>query len=241
MDYLFLASLFLIALLYSSVGHGGASGYLALIALAGISPFYMKPTALTLNLFVSAIAFIAYYRAGYFRLRIILPFLLTSIPMAHIGARIHINPSAYKIILGIFLLIAVGRMLFIHGSVTEDSKRVPVLPALLIGAVLGFFSGMIGIGGGILLSPILILMHWGNLKESAAASSLFIFLNSLAGLTALIQGGLVYESRIVEWIIIGVAGGIAGSFLGSKKLPSVKLKYVLAAILIMASAKLFVI
>jgi uncharacterized protein len=240
MEYIFLVSLLVIAFLYSSVGHGGASGYLALMALAGISPLTMKPTALTLNLFVSAIAFIAYYRAGYFKMRIILPFLLTSIPMANIGARIQIDPVAYKIILGVFLLIAVGRMLLIHNSVTEHSNKVPVIPALIIGAVLGFFSGMIGIGGGILLSPVLILMHWANIKQSAAASALFIFLNSMAGLMAVFQAGFVYESHLIGWIAAGVAGGIAGSYMGSRKIPSIKLKYVLAVILIMASAKLFI-
>ena len=230
----------MVAFLYSSVGHGGGSGYLAIMALFSIAPFYMKSTALTLNVFVSAIAFIAYFKAGYFKLKLITPFLLSSIPMAYIGAIIHINPAVYKVILGIFLLIAIGRMLLVPTAVTEVSKKPPFIMSLLIGAFLGFFSGMIGIGGGIILSPLLILMHWANVKESAAASAIFIFLNSLSGLFALFYKGLSMEPRIIVWITVGVIGGIAGSYMGSFKIQTAKLKYILAGVLLFASIKLFI-
>jgi len=240
MEYLFLVSLFVIAFLYSSVGHGGGTGYLALLALFGVAPVFMKSTALTLNVFVAAIAFFSYYKAGYFKWKLIFPFLITSIPFAYLGALIIINPSAYKIILGIFLLIAVARMLFVPKAITENSRQMPLIIALVIGAVLGFFSGMIGIGGGIILSPILILMHWANVKESAAASALFILLNSISGLSALLQGGFTFNPNIDAWIAVGVIGGISGSYMGSYKLKPEKLKYVLASVLLMASIKLFI-
>jgi uncharacterized membrane protein YfcA len=240
MEYIFLASLFVIAFLYSSVGHGGASGYLALMALFGIAPAFMKSTSLSLNVFVAGIAFLTYARAGYLRFRLILPFLITSIPMAFAGALVKIKPDVYEIILGIFLLFAVARMIFIPGAIAEHPSGPVFWLAMLIGAVLGFFSGMIGIGGGIILSPILILFHWATVKESAAASALFIFLNSLSGLSALVHGGLQFEPRLVLWITAGVLGGIAGSYSGSYRLQPGKLKYVLSAILLMASIKLFI-
>jgi len=238
MEYVFLILLFVVAFLYSSVGHGGASGYLALMALFAVAPLLMRPAALSLNVFVAGIAFLAYTRAGYFRFRLIWPFLITSIPMAFAGARMHINPSVYELILGIFLLFAVARMLFVHGAITERSRELPLAVALPIGAFLGFFSGLIGIGGGIILSPILILFHWANVKESAAASALFIFLNSLSGLAALLMDGLHFEPKLALWIAVGILGGIAGSYAGSVWLNTHRLKYVLSAILLMASMKL---
>jgi uncharacterized protein len=241
MEILFLFSLFAIAFLYSSVGHGGGSGYLALLALFGIAPVFMKSTSLTLNTFVSAIAFLAYYKAGYFRFRLILPFLITSVPFAYLGAGVHIPTATYKIILGVFLLFAVARLLFIKGNPKDEIKNPPLWLALLIGAVLGFFSGMIGIGGGIILSPLLILFNWASIKESGAASAIFIFLNSLSGLFSLYQSGFHLEPRMSLWIFAGIAGGIAGSYSGSFRFKTVHLRYILAVVLLVASVKLFVI
>lgn len=238
MEYLFLLFLFVIAFLYSSVGHGGASGYLALMALYGVSPDVMRPTALLLNVFVSLIAFSSYCKAGYFRAKLVIPFLITSIPAAFAGGLIHSAPSVYKVVLGIFLLLATVRMLFVKSSIAEASKQPILIVSLLIGALLGFFSGMIGIGGGIILSPLLLLMHWANMKEAAAASALFIFLNSLSGLFALVHGGFSFSPHIITWVLVGVLGGVAGSFSGSFKIHSEKLKYILAGVLVLASFKL---
>ena len=129
------------AILYSAVGHGGASGYLALMAIFGVEVAVMKSTALTLNVFVSLISFYAFYRSGNFKLNILLPFILGSIPMAFIGARMDVDPKIYKVILGVFLVIAVGRMLFFSSKEIENTKEVKFLPALIIGAGLGFFQG----------------------------------------------------------------------------------------------------
>jgi uncharacterized membrane protein YfcA len=240
MEIVFLVSLFTVAFLYSSVGHGGASGYLALMALFGMAPVFMKSTSLSLNVFVAGIAFAAYTRAGFFNFRLILPFLITSIPMAYLGAMVKVQPNIYEAILAVFLLFAVARMLFIPGAIAEHPSKPPFAVALLIGAILGFFSGMIGIGGGIILSPILILFHWATMKESAAASALFIFLNSISGLAALMHAGLSLEPRLLLWIGVGVAGGITGAYSGSVWFKPEKLKYLLTAILLMASMKLII-
>jgi len=240
MDYLFLISLFVVAFLYSSVGHGGGTGYLALLALFGMAPALMKPTALIINVFVSAIAFLSFYKAGYFKWKLIFPFLIPSIPFAYLGALIKVESSTYKIILGIFLLLAVARMLLVQQAVTETSSKISFPLALVIGAILGLFSGMIGIGGGIILSPLLILFHWATVKESAAASALFIFMNSLAGLAGIASIGFIWEPEIVNWIIIGVTGGLAGSYMGSFRIQSKTLQFMLAGVLLVASIKLII-
>jgi uncharacterized membrane protein YfcA len=240
MDILFLTILFVVAFLYASIGHGGASGYLALMALFGIDHLIMRSSALTLNLFVAGVSFIAYYRGGYFRWNILLPFIITSIPMAFLGAKMEIDPRLYKIILGIFLFIAVLRMLILKPN-NEVKTRMPNLYlGLVIGASLGFFSGMIGIGGGIILSPILILMRWANVKEAAAVSSLFIFLNSASGLFGVLQSGFNPNPEIFYWIVIAMLGGLLGSYSGSIKFTQLKLQYILALVLVIASFKLFV-
>lgn len=240
MDILFLTILIVIAFLYSSIGHGGASGYLGLMALFSISPMLMRSSALILNLFVAGVAFISYYRGGYFKSKILIPFIITSIPMAFLGAMVNIDPKLYKIILGIFLLIAVLRIILIKPKNNAIIDQIPWIPALLIGAGLGFFSGMIGIGGGIILSPLLILFKWANIKEAAAVSAIFIFLNSSAGLLGIIQTGYIGNPEIIIWIIAAFAGGLLGSYTGSFKFSSLKLQYILASVLIMASFKLFV-
>ncbi len=229
------------AILYSAVGHGGASGYLALMAIFGVEVAVMKSTALTLNVFVSLISFYAFYKSGNFKWKILLPFILGSIPMAFIGARLDIDPKLYKIILGIFLVIAVSRMLLFKSEDIENTKEVKFLPALIIGSLLGLFSGMIGIGGGIILSPILILLRWANLKETAAISAAFIFVNSASGLIGMgLEKQFYPNENIIIWIVAGVIGGVIGGVLGSSKLSTNNLKYFLAVVLFAASIKLFI-
>jgi uncharacterized membrane protein YfcA len=129
-------------------------------------------------------------------------------------------------------------MLLVKSSISEAYMQPPLWIALSIGALLGFFSGMIGIGGGIILTPLLLLMHWANMKEAAAASALFIFLNSLSGLFALMHAGFNFSNHVIIWVIIGVLGGIAGAFSGSFKIHAEKLRYILAGVLVLASVKL---
>jgi len=241
MEWIFLLSLLVVAYLYASVGHGGASGYLALMALFGVEMLYMKPSALILNLFVSSVAFFAYYRGGHFKLRILLPFVITSIPLAFLGATLEIPPELYKKILGVCLLIATIRILIRPGNSEVNKRKMPIAIALIAGAVVGFFSGMIGIGGGIILSPLLLLTRWANMKETAAISAAFIFLNSLSGLTGHIIAGMEVSPEIYLWVAVAFAGGIAGSFSGSFKFSLNILKYVITAVLIIASIKLYII
>lgn len=229
------------AVLYSAVGHGGASGYLAIMAIFGVEISVMKSTALTLNLFVSLISFYAFYRSGNFKLKILLPFIFGSIPMAFIGARIYIDTKLYKIILGVFLVVAISKMLFFNKKDIENKREVNVYLALVIGVFLGLFSGMIGIGGGIILSPILILLGWANIKETAAISSAFIFVNSASALIGMGLKGEYYPSEnIVLWVFAGILGGVIGGILGSSKLSTGRLKYFLATVLFAASIKLFI-
>lgn len=241
MDILFYCLILIVAFLYSSVGHGGASGYLALMALFSIDPSLMKSSALVLNIFVSVIAFFAFYKGGHFKWKILLPFIITSVPMAFIGAGIKIEPSVYKIILGICLLFAIARMFFIPTNEHLQNKKLPFLAGSIIGAILGLVSGMIGIGGGIILSPILILFRWSNMKETAAVSAIFIFLNSASGLFGLSLKGLSFSNEIILMMIIAIIGGIFGSFAGSFKLPQLSLKYFLALVLFIASIKLILV
>ena len=173
----FFGLLFVVAFLYASVGHGGASGYLALMAIFGMAPDVMKPTALMLNLFVSLTAFIQYYRGGHFKWNIFWPLALLSIPAAYLGGLVSIDASVYKKLLGLLLLLPVVRFLFFRN--TDVSQLKPVKPWLSagMGASIGWLSGLIGIGGGIILSPILLLLKWTDQKQTAAISALFIFVN----------------------------------------------------------------
>lgn len=236
---IFYALIFVTAVLYASVGHGGASGYLAIMAIFAVSPENMRASALILNLFVAGISFYSYYKGGFFRLKLLLPFIALSVPMSFLGARLEINPTTYKIILGIFLLIAIARMLFTARK-PDDTKPVNLPIALVIGAFLGFFSGMIGIGGGIILSPILLLFRWASIKETAAVSAIFIFLNSASGILGLATRGVLNPvPEIYLLIALGVAGSFIGAWVGRVKLTSLKLTYLLAAVLLFASFKLF--
>ena len=238
-ELLFVIGLMLIAFFYSSVGHGGASGYLALMALFSFAPESIRYYALILNLVVSAIAFISYYRAGFFRLRLVLPFLLASMPAAFFGAKISINPTMYKIILGIMLITAVMRMLFVGNTENDKTHDPPFAMALGIGLILGLVSGIIGIGGGILLSPLLILARYAKIKEASAASALFIFLNSASGLIGLMSTKISFEPHLIYWISGVMAAGLVGSAIGSRTISELNLKRVLSLVLIAASIKLF--
>nr|WP_314498827.1 sulfite exporter TauE/SafE family protein [uncultured Chryseobacterium sp.] len=235
---LFYVILFFVAFLYAAVGHGGASGYLALMALYGVAPEEMKPTALVLNLFVSLTSFIQYYRGGYFSKKLFIPIAAASIPLAFIGGMITVEENIYKRILGILLLFPVIRFFFFKNVDDSELKSHNTVIAVITGGVVGLLSGMIGIGGGIILSPILLLLHWTNQKQTAAISAAFIFVNSIAGLGGMITQGISFTSNMMMFIIIAFTGGLLGAYLGSKKFNQNVLKYVLATVLLMASYKL---
>jgi uncharacterized membrane protein YfcA len=224
------------AFLYASVGHGGASGYLAVLAIFVVAPAVMKQTALVLNLGVSLLAFYQFYRQKYFRFELFWPFALTSVPMSYLGAQFVLSDANYKRILGICLVIAIVRMLATFKSDEQRSVSLPL--ALIFGAVIGLFSGMIGIGGGILLSPILLLMRWASLKEAAAISALFIFVNSVAGLFGL-KNGIHVDQTLIFWIISALVGGMFGARWGAQIASNKAVKWVLALVLLIASVKLW--
>lgn len=239
--WLFLLILPVVSFLYSAVGHGGASGYLALMALFSISPEVMKPTALLLNIFVAGIAFYYYYKEGFFNSKLFLSFALASIPMAFVGGMIEVDATIYKKILGVLLIFAILKMLNVFGKESTKIKEIKIWQGLLVGGAIGFFSGLIGIGGGIILSPVILLLHWGNMKEAAAVSALFIWVNSVAAIIGQLSIGAVINKQ--SFILVGIAiiGGFLGGYIGSKKINNQNLRYILAVVLVTASIKLIMI
>lgn len=235
---LFYLLLFLVAFLYASVGHGGASGYLALMAIFSIAPEVMKPTALLLNLFVSLVSFAQFYRGGYFKAKLLLPFAITSVPLSFLGGLILVDGTVYKQILGLLLLIPVARFLFFRNVETKDLKEPSVPLSLLIGSGIGFLSGLIGIGGGILLSPIVLLLRWADQKQTAAISALFIFVNSMSGLAGQLVKGVDFSTHMFLYVAIAFAGGIGGAYFGAMRFPQKGLKNILALVLMLAAFKL---
>ncbi len=236
---IFLAILPMVAFLYAAVGHGGASGYLALMALWSFPVDMMKPTALVLNLFVAAISFIAFARKGHFNWKLFSVFALASIPMAFFGGMIEIDASIYKKILAILLILSVLKMLGVFGKEPSQIKEVPLWQGLLFGAAIGFFSGLIGIGGGIILSPIILIMGWGRMKEAAAVSAAFIWVNSASGLAGHLSRGVYIEPQASILVVLALIGGLLGGYFGSARFDNLLLKRMLAVVLIIACAKLF--
>jgi uncharacterized membrane protein YfcA len=230
--------LFLVAFLYASVGHGGASGYLALMAIWGIAPEVMKPTALLLNLFVSLTSFIQFFRGGHFRWKLFLPFAIASVPMAFVGGMITVDADIYKKILGILLLVPIIRFLFFRNIQVSEIRKANIALSLLIGAAIGVLSGLIGIGGGILLSPALLLLKWADMKQTAAISALFIFVNSLSGLAGQLTKGIQFTSDMYVYVAVAFVGGLLGAYFGSLRFKATILKYLLAIVLIVAAYKL---
>ncbi|WP_121356616.1 sulfite exporter TauE/SafE family protein [Flavisolibacter nicotianae] len=235
---LFFSLLFLVAFLYASVGHGGASGYLALMALFNVAPAVMKPTALLLNLFVSLTSFIQFYRGGHFRWRIFWPFAAASIPLAYLGGLVMVDAVVYKKILGVLLLIPIVRFFFFGNAKVEEKRKNNLALSLLVGGSIGFLSGLIGIGGGILLSPVLLLLKWTDQKQTAAISALFIFVNSLSGLAGQFTKGIQFTTDMYAYVVIAFAGGLCGAYLGALKFRQTILKNVLASVLLVAAYKL---
>ncbi|PWH81991.1 hypothetical protein DIS18_12035 [Algibacter marinivivus] len=236
--YIFLLILPIVSFLYSSVGHGGASGYLALMALFSFAPESMKPTALLLNVFVAGISFYYYYKEGFFNKKLFLAFAVTSIPFSLIGGRFDIDASLYKKILAVLLIFAILKMLNVFGKESDKIKDIKLWQGLIVGAVIGFFSGLIGIGGGIILTPLILLFHWGKMKEAAAVSALFIWVNSASALLGQFSVGITLEKESFLLVAIALIGGVLGGYYGSKKINNQKLRYILAFVLIIACAKL---
>ena len=261
-DVLLLSLLILLAAaLYSSVGHGGASGYLAAMALFGLAPTVMRPTALCLNLLVSSLATFRFRRAGHFRWRTFWPFAATSIPAAYAGGAITLPTTLYKQLVGLALLFAAVRLFLGARKLTEakDATRrdaaadersmktadeetvvrdAPLWLAMLLGVVIGLLSGLTGVGGGIFLSPLLLLAGWAGARRTAAVSAAFILVNSAAGLLGNPTGVKSVSAALPYFALAALAGGVVGTEFGSRRLPPLWVRRLLAAVLIVAGLKL---
>ncbi|MBA4183167.1 MAG: sulfite exporter TauE/SafE family protein [Acidobacteria bacterium] len=236
-EILIIFAILVVAILYSSVGHGGASGYLAVMAFLAVAPNVTKPTALILNVFVASIATFQFYRRGYFDWKVFAPFAVASVPMAFVGGMITLPTQIYRPLLGLVLLLAAIRLAW-----NFTSEKVIVKPsiwlALIIGAIIGILSGLVGVGGGIFLTPVLLLTNWTVTKRAAGISAMFILVNSIAGLLGNYAQISALPVNVWFWIAAAVGGGIIGSSLGSGYFESITLRRVLAVVLLTAGIKL---
>ncbi len=239
-ELIFLVLIFTVSFLYSSVGHGGASGYLALMALFNFTSATMRPSALILNALVSGVAFLMFYRTGFFRWQLFRPFAFASVPAAFLGGMVVIDEKIYARILGVVLLLSVARLITTDIGQRQRAIGMNTVAAVSAGAMIGFISGVIGIGGGIILSPLILLLGWANMKETAAVTSLFILVNSLAGLSGMITQDITIGSEIWLMLAAGFTGGLIGAHFGSSRFTGSALRYLLSAVLVVASLKLLI-
>jgi len=236
-EILIIFAILVVAILYSSVGHGGASGYLAVMAFLAVAPNVTKPTALILNVFVASIATFQFYRRGYFDWKIFAPFAALSVPMAFVGGMITLPTQIYRLLLGVVLLLAAIRLAWNFAS-EKAIVKPSIWLALIIGAIIGLLSGLVGVGGGIFLTPILLLTNWTETKRAAGISAMFILVNSIAGLLGNYAQISALPVNVWLWIAAAVGGGIIGSSLGSGYFESITLRRVLAVALLTAGIKL---
>lgn len=234
------AMLFLLAaMLYSSVGHAGASGYIGVMALFGFAPAVMKPTALALNILVAAVATVKFYRAGRFSFELFWPFAVTSIPAAFIGGALTLPAKWYDTIVGVVLLYSAVWMF--RSAKTAAKVMVhppPLAAALACGLVIGLLSGLTGVGGGIFLSPLILMMGWAETRATSAVAAAFILVNSIAGLLGHLSSLARVPAALPYWAVAVVVGGWIGAEYGSKRLPTPILRQLLSAVLVVAALKM---
>ena len=237
--YLIIPLIFLAALLFSSVGHGGASAYLATFALVGMAPESMRPAALCLNVLVSSIALYKFYKAGAFDWHLFWPIAIASIPAAFLGGQISLPNNTYKLVVGLCLLYAAWTI-YIGANKADEVKlntvKKPVL--IILGAALGFLSGLTGVGGGIFLSPILLYFGWAKTKVVSGVSAAFILVNSISGLLGMLSKSLTLPAGLAYWAIAAVIGGLIGAEYGSRKLTNPTIRKLLALVLVLAGSKM---
>lgn len=224
----------LIAFLYASVGFGGATGYLAVMSFYDFPSQVMASTALVLNILVAGISFISYYRAGHLRRDLLFPFLVSSVPAAFIGGNLNVTDHLYTILLYSVLTCVAIRLVFFSKSQEETRLLRPVVPgwAFALGLGIGFLSGMVGIGGGIFLSPIIIFARWGSSKQAAAVAAAFIVLNSISGLLGRIIGGtFALGTFSLHLLPLGIGGALVGSYFGAQHLSGTNLRRVLGLVM----------
>lgn len=231
------AGVFIIALLYSSVGHAGASGYIAVMSLLSLAPAEIKPIALALNILVASIGSWQFWRAGHFSWSLFWPFALLAVPFAFLGGYLDLPTQVFKVVVGIVLLVSAWQ--FLARPPAEGEPRPPARPlAVGVGAGLGLLSGLTGTGGGIFLTPMLIFLRWAGTKAAAATSALFILLNSIAGLLGNFSATQSFPKFGASLLIAAGIGGAIGSHFGSRRLEPMVIKRLLAVVLVIAGLKL---
>jgi uncharacterized membrane protein YfcA len=244
MEYVALLAvlIFAAAILYSSVGHAGASGYLAAMALVGVAPDVMKPTALALNILVATIATVRYYRAGYFYWSALWPFAIGSIPLSFVGGAITLPGYLYKPAVGIVLLYAAYRLVrSTMGGPQESAEKgiiIPTAPAVASGSVIGLLSGLTGTGGGIFLSPLLLFTGWAGTRPTSGVSAAFILVNSIAGLAGNLASVRDLPDALPFWALAAGVGALIGTQLGTRNFQNNSIRRALAAVLVIAGVKL---
>lgn len=240
---------FFAAILYSSVGHGGASGYLAAMGLMGVPPQMLRPTALVMNVAVASISLARFAQAGRAaggtNWRLFWPFALGSVPLAFIGGTIKLPTRVHAIVVGVVLLWSAWRLFAetlparVAAREKQAARPLPALPiAILLGGAIGLMSGLTGVGGGVFLSPILVLMAWATVREAAAPTAAFILVNSVAGLAGLFTRQPTLPDALPWWVAAVVAGGLIGSWLGARKLRIEAMRRALALVLVVAGLKM---
>ena len=235
------AAFFVAATLYASVGHAGASGYLAAMALVGIAPATMKPTALALNILVASIVTIRFHFAGHLRWRALPPFVVVSIPMAFIGGALVLPGDVYKPIVGVVLLFAAVQLFRTALTAAARDTRptvIPLVPAMVSGALIGLLSGLTGTGGGIFLTPLILFAGWSGPRGAAGISAAFILANSISGLLGNIASVQSLPPALPIWLVAVAVGGLVGAELGARRLGTPALRRALSVVLVVAGLKL---
>jgi uncharacterized membrane protein YfcA len=225
--------------LYSTVGHGGASAYLAIMALFAVAPETMRPTALALNLVVAGFGSWRYWRAGQTNLKLLAMFAVTAVPAAFIGGGIHVPAEVYRPLVGVVLWLAALRLFWQPSDLAARSPRpVPLAVALPVGALLGLLAGLTGTGGGIFLSPLIILLRWEDARRTSGVVAAFILLNSIAGLAGNVASVRALPAELPIYVLAVIAGALVGTWLGVGRLPKPRLLQWLGLVLVIAGAKL---
>jgi uncharacterized membrane protein YfcA len=239
-ETLTIAILFFVgAALYASVGHGGASSYLAVMGLFSLAPDVMKPTALALNILVAGVATLKFYRAGLFSWRLFWPFAVASIPAAFVGGAVMLPARSYKILVGVVLLYAAVWMFrSALRPISKETHPPPLWAAVIAGLAIGFLSGLTGVGGGIFLSPLILSMGWAETRATSGVAAPFILVNSIAGLLGHIASVSQLPPNVPVWGAAAVIGGWIGASYGSKRAPVPVLRQLLSLVLVVAGVKL---
>lgn len=242
LDLLTLCLLILLAATtYSAVGHAGASAYIAAMALYGLAPAVMRPTALVLNILVASFTTYRFYRAGLVNYKAVLPFALGSVPFAFIGGAVQLPGQSYKVLVGLMLLFAAYRLWASAAqsaeSESQNTQAIKRMPALTIGAGIGLLSGLTGTGGGIFLSPVLVMKKWATIRQSSGIAAPFILVNSIAGLAGNLSVAKALPAELPYYLAAAMLGAVLGTKLGIQWLPPHLLRRVLALVLLVAALK----